>query len=205
MSRPRLPRRAARAVAYTLAAVALGGWLVVHLTVLWVTAHPAVLAAGVVLAGGIGYLKTAGAGPAPPSRARAERGFLDLDAGQFEEAVAELCRRDGCTDVRVVGGSGDLGADVIATTPTGRRMVVQCKRYAPGRRVGSPDVQRVGGTYAVVHGAELALVVTTAAFTPAAEEYARAAGIRLVDGEELAAWAAGRLLPPWGGERMMGK
>ncbi|WP_327488404.1 restriction endonuclease [Streptomyces sp. SLBN-115] len=31
---------------------------------------------------------------------------------QFEEFVAGLCRRDGCTDVKRVGGAGDLGADV---------------------------------------------------------------------------------------------
>lgn len=199
MSRPRLPRRAARAVAYTLAAVVLGGWLIVHMTALWIAAHPAVIAAGVVLAGGVGYLRTTAAGSTPRAP---DRRFADMDAREFEEAVAELCRRDGCTDVRVVGGAGDLGADVIATTPVGYRMVVQCKRYAPGRRVGSPEVQRVGGTYQVVHRAELAVVVTTADFTPAAVDYAAAAGIRLVDGDELAAWGAEKVLPPWGGDRL---
>ncbi|MES4907991.1 MULTISPECIES: restriction endonuclease [unclassified Streptomyces] len=47
---------------------------------------------------------------------------------EFELAVAELCGRDGCEDVRVVGGAGDLGADVLATVPDGRRLVIQCKR-----------------------------------------------------------------------------
>lgn len=36
---------------------------------------------------------------------------------EFERAVAFLCERDGCTGVRVVGGAGGLGADVIATAP----------------------------------------------------------------------------------------
>ncbi|MFD0366054.1 restriction endonuclease [Nocardia sp. GCM10030253] len=65
-----------------------------------------------------------------------------LSPSEFEEALAALCRRDGCTDVKVVGGSGDLGADVIARTPDGRRIVLQAKRYRNGRTVGSQDVQR---------------------------------------------------------------
>lgn len=69
-----------------------------------------------------------------------------LSPSEFEEALAALCRRDGCTDVRVVGGSGDLGADVIARAPDGRRIVLQAKRYHNGRSVGSQDVQRFGGT-----------------------------------------------------------
>ncbi|MEU2769989.1 restriction endonuclease [Streptomyces diastaticus] len=36
---------------------------------------------------------------------------------EFERYVAGLCRRDGCRDVVVTGGSGDLGADVTATLP----------------------------------------------------------------------------------------
>jgi restriction system protein len=105
--------------------------------------------------------------------------------------------------VTVVGGAGDLAADVLATTPDGRRMLIQCKRYAPGNPVRSPEVQRVGGTYAVVHRADLAVVVTTSTYTADAQDYAAAAGIRLVDGNELEAWAAGKAMPPWDGERMM--
>ncbi|MGN7136097.1 hypothetical protein [Streptomyces pseudogriseolus] len=32
-----------------------------------------------------------------------------MDDRQFEEYIANLCRRDGCTDVKRVGGAGDLG------------------------------------------------------------------------------------------------
>jgi restriction system protein len=202
VSRRRLPRHLGRRLLAALAAVAVAGWLVVQFTLMWVTAHPAVLAAAVVV-GAVASYRT-GQGPPRRQSTGGGRRLAALSPGEFEEVVAELCRRDGCTQVRVVGGSGDLGADVLAVTPTGRRMLVQCKRYAPGRRVGSQDVQRVGGTYAVVHGADLAVVVTTARFTEAAEDYAVRAGIRLVDGAELAAWAAEKVLPPWGGERMMG-
>lgn len=205
----RLPRRRwrfTRAVFAALAAVALGGWLAVHLAVAWISAHPAAVAGLLVVTGGVSYVRARSDSPGQ-SRTPARHGsadFLALSAGEFEQAIAALCRRDGCTRVRVVGGAGDLAADVLATTPDGRRILVQAKRYAPGNRVGSQDVQRVGGTYAVVHRADLAIVVTTSSYTAAAEDYARTAGIRLVDGAELASWASGDTAPPWGrGERTM--
>ncbi|WP_438270714.1 restriction endonuclease [Streptomyces platensis] len=36
---------------------------------------------------------------------------------EFEQLVALLAERDGCLEVRVVGGANDLGADVLAVTP----------------------------------------------------------------------------------------
>lgn len=119
--------------------------------------------------------------------------YMAMDPKQFEHAIAYLCQRDGCTGVKVVGGAGDLGADVIATTPTGLRIVIQAKRYAPSNRVGSPDLQKVGGTARQVHGAQLVAAVTTSGFTKAARDYAAhpGVGIRLVDHDALARWAAG--------------
>ncbi|MFJ8821022.1 restriction endonuclease [Streptomyces sp. NPDC102467] len=124
--------------------------------------------------------------------------FTDLDPDGFEAAVAALCERDGCTDVEIVGGAGDLGADVLATAPDGRRVVVQCKLYGPTHKVGSQDLQRFGGTCWTVHGAQFAAVVTTSEYTAPAEEYAQACGIRCMDGSELAAWADGSGPTPWG-------
>lgn len=123
--------------------------------------------------------------------------FAALDPYAFEEAVAELCRRDGCRDVERVGGAGDLGADVLATAPDGRRLVVQCKRYGPANKVGSQDLQRFGGTCFAVHGADAAIVVTTGEFTAPAAEYAAACGILCVDADALAGWSEGALPPPW--------
>ncbi|MEU0830663.1 restriction endonuclease [Streptomyces sp. NPDC005969] len=50
---------------------------------------------------------------------------------EFEQHIAGLLRRDDCTDVQVHGGSGDRGADITAYTADGRRLVVQCKNFAP--------------------------------------------------------------------------
>ncbi|MEV7876091.1 restriction endonuclease [Streptomyces microflavus] len=123
--------------------------------------------------------------------------YAQLDPYAFEEAVAELCRRDGCADAEVVGGAGDLGADVLATTPDGRRLVVQCKRYGPDNRAGSQDLQRFGGTCYAVHGADIALVVSTGGFTEPALDYAEQCAILCYGPEELAAWSEDGAPPPW--------
>ncbi len=122
-----------------------------------------------------------------------------VDADGFEHAVAALCARDGCPQVEVVGGAGDLGADVIATTADGLRVVIQCKHYGEGNRVGSQDLQRFGGTCFAVHEADVAVVVTTSAFTAPAAEYAAACDIVCIDGDDLAAWTESRTPPPWEG------
>jgi restriction system protein len=46
-----------------------------------------------------------------------------MSGTEFEELVAALCRRDGCTDVRRVGGAGDNGADVTGRLPDGRTVI----------------------------------------------------------------------------------
>ncbi|MEV6776921.1 restriction endonuclease [Streptomyces syringium] len=127
--------------------------------------------------------------------------YESMSPDEFEEAVAELCRRDGCSEVEVTGGAGDLGADVVATAPDGRRVVIQCKRYSPDHKVGSQDLQRFGGTCFAVHGAHTAAVVTTSDFTQPGAEYAAQCGIGCFGAEELAAWAAGTGPSPWDAQR----
>lgn len=140
--------------------------------------------------------------PEPEPEPEAEAGgevedYAALDADGFEDAIAALCERDGCHDVQVVGGAGDLGADVIATAPDGRRLVIQCKCYGPATKVGSQDLQRFGGTCYAVHEAEIAVCVTTSAYTAPALDYAEQCAILCLDGEELTAWSEGSAPPPW--------
>lgn len=123
--------------------------------------------------------------------------ILALNSTTFEYFTADLLRRDGCTRVRRVGGAGDLAADNLAVLPDGRKLLVQDKFYALTNPVGSPDLQKVGGTFRVVHGCDVAMAVTTSRFTPAAVSYARQAGIILVDREALAAWASRTGPAPW--------
>ncbi|MER6331870.1 restriction endonuclease [Streptomyces sp. NPDC001034] len=123
--------------------------------------------------------------------------YHSLGPREFEHAIAYLCQRDGCTNVQVPGGAGDLGADVIAIAPDGRRIVIQCKRYGPTHKVGSPDMQRFGGTCYSIHRAHIAVLVTTSTFTAQAAAYAVAQGIRLYDDRALAGWASQTGPAPW--------
>jgi restriction system protein len=134
--------------------------------------------------------------------------FLAMDDVQFEYALADLCRRDGCTNVVRVGGANDHAADVLATLPDrkwwqfwlprGRRILIQAKRYGVGNPVRSPALQAVNGTYRDVHRTHLAAVVTTSGFTADAVRFngLLPQPLRLIDGQALAAWAAGGP-PPW--------
>lgn len=130
-------------------------------------------------------------------RAQHITAYLAMSPKQFEHALADLCRRDGCTKVRVVGGAGDLAADVIATTPDGRRIVLQAKRYGPRTVVGSEDIQKVNGTYRDAHHAQLAAIVTTSMFSKPALAFAKQVGIGTYDQQRLAAWAAQTGPAPW--------
>ncbi|MGW0207607.1 restriction endonuclease [Streptomyces sp. NPDC003233] len=123
--------------------------------------------------------------------------YADLDPDAFERAIADLCADYGCREVEVVGGAGDLGADVVAVTPDGRRLVIQCKQYGDTHKVGSQDVQRFGGTCFTIHEADVAVLVTTSEFTEPAREYARQCGIVCVDGPGLVAWCHGTGPSPW--------
>jgi len=134
-------------------------------------------------------------------RVRRFESLLALTPRGFEEEIARLLRALGYRDVRRVGGPGDLGADLLCRDRRGRLVVVQCKRYAPGRRVGSADVQSFIGMVTVHHRAERGLFVTTAAFTQPAIELARRHGIGLLDGAALARLVAERgngAVPPPG-------
>lgn len=133
----------------------------------------------------------------PVEEAPRAEDYARMDAEEFEGAVAALCERDGCGDVQVVGGANDLGADIVATAPGGRPVVIQCKRYGDLHKVGSQEMQRFGGTCFAVHGAEVAALVTTSAFTDPAAEYAEQCGILCFDGQALAEWSAGTGPAPW--------
>ncbi|MEV7379892.1 restriction endonuclease [Streptomyces lydicus] len=114
-----------------------------------------------------------------------------MDDRQFEQYVAELCRRDGCTDVRRVGGAGDLGADVTGQLPDGRRLVIQCKRYAKHRTVGSRDLQTFNGTARAEHRADVPVFVASCVFTKPARDFAARHDLCLIDVNLLGFWNSG--------------
>ncbi|MFJ9813153.1 restriction endonuclease [Streptomyces sp. NPDC101158] len=113
---------------------------------------------------------------------------------QFEHAVRDLMRRDGCADAVQVGGAGDNGADVKATDPYGRRWVIQCKHRRAGlsgSAVGTPDLQVLNGTGRPVHKGDVVVLVTNGRFSKPALEFARSQRLHLVDRAVLGEWASG--------------
>ncbi|MFE9016345.1 restriction endonuclease [Streptomyces cyaneofuscatus] len=124
-------------------------------------------------------------------------GLPQLDAlhhRDFEYAIRDLMRRDGCTDARQIGGAGDNGADVLATDPLGRTWVIQCKHRKDGDRgsaVGTPDLQRVNGTARQLYGADVVLVVTNGRFSTRCAPLAAQLRMHLADRRTLATWAGG--------------
>ena len=111
--------------------------------------------------------------------------LLALTPAEFETAVARMLRGRGYRDVSVVGGPGDLAADILCRDPKGRSIAVQCKRKAPGQRVGSAEVQKFIGMISVHHQADAGIFVTTSEFTQPAIDLADRHGIMLLDGGSL--------------------
>ncbi|MET7734942.1 restriction endonuclease [Streptomyces sp. NPDC005402] len=117
-----------------------------------------------------------------------------MNGRTFEHHIAKLLRRDGCTDVTVQGGHGDRGIDISGLTADGRRLVVQCKRFAPYLNITSPDMQKFVGAAKVLHTAEVALFVATCPFTSEALSIAAETGITVVHRGLLEQWSAGEPL-----------
>lgn len=179
------------AVALYLAGAAIS-WLAAHWWVLVVLGLFGVLA-------GVGLVRQRQqrAAWADARRRGLRYALAQLDAlhhRDFEYAVRDLMRRDGCADARQVGGAGDNGADVLATDPLGRRWVIQCKHRragADGSAVGTPDLQRLNGTARPLHRADVVVLVTNGRFSSKCPPLARQLSIALVDRQTLATWAAG--------------
>lgn len=114
-------------------------------------------------------------------------GLHQLSPGEFEQAVGHILSRIGYHDVHTIGGSGDLGVDVGCIDSDGNRVIAQCKRYAPGHKVGSPEIQLFIGMAYTHHcvAPGCALYFTTATFTQPAIALAKQHNIRLIDGAGL--------------------
>ncbi|MET9579615.1 restriction endonuclease [Streptomyces massasporeus] len=202
--RPRRPSKRQQQKDAQLIAIAVVAAAVIGLAVMvvnWLLAHWWVLLIALVLAvlAGIGWLSNRRQQARWEAvRAQGLRYALSqLDAlhhAKFEEAVRDLMRRDGFQDAQRVGGGGDLGADVKATDPLGRRWVIQCKHRRNGARgsaVGTPDMQVLNGTARPVHGADVAVIVTNGRVTGPAVDFAKRQRLHVVDRQTLAVWASG--------------
>jgi restriction system protein len=117
--------------------------------------------------------------------------ILRLDPYEFEDYIGILLKESGYADVRQKGGSGDQGIDLTARR-NGENIIVQCKRYDPGNKIGPKEIRDLRGTM-YREGARVGIFVTTSDFTRGAVEDAKTKTpgqkIILVNGDRLAQWA----------------
>ena len=105
----------------------------------------------------------------------------DTSARDYEMFCADILRHAGCK-ARVTAGTGDQGADIVATF-AGRGLVVQCKHYR--EPVGNKAVQEVHAARAYYTGHPNACVVTEAGYTSSAVDLARKCNVLLLRAENL--------------------
>lgn len=109
----------------------------------------------------------------------------EMNEYAFEEFVAELWRKQGW-ETEVTTGAGDKGIDVIAKTdyPVEQTHLIQVKRYAPGNKVSSSEIQQYGSLRRQ-EDADSVIVVTTSSFTEQGTELSNSLNVKLIDGDRL--------------------
>lgn len=100
-----------------------------------------------------------------------------MSGSEFEQFCADILRKNGFYDVRVMGGSGDQGVDIVARKGKSR-YAIQCKCYS--NKLGNTPVQEVFAGR-IHYGCDVAAVMTNNYFTPGAIELARSTGVFLWD------------------------
>jgi hypothetical protein len=105
---------------------------------------------------------------------------LNREGSDFEHLIVRLYNALGYASKRI-GGSGDQGADVIASRD-GVNVLIQAKCYTGP--VPNGAVQQAFSALAY-HGCNSAVAITTSTFTPGAVALAKANGVELIDGEQL--------------------
>ncbi|MFI7072558.1 restriction endonuclease [Micromonospora sediminicola] len=108
----------------------------------------------------------------------------------FEEWTARLLERDGCKVLRRRGGPNDQGADVIAITPCGFRVVLQCKFSTKVKHTVDPRFSHeLNGTARQEHGADIVGLVTNRTASLAAQDFAAKHRIHFINRSVLERWA----------------
>lgn len=112
----------------------------------------------------------------------------NMSPSDFEDMVAEIFQRKGF-NVKITPRTRDGGKDIIASYNMGGipcMIIIECKRYAPDRKVGVSVVRALHGTQMKEHYGK-AVVVTSSSFSRDARKFANDLRdmVILVDFEEL--------------------
>ena len=107
---------------------------------------------------------------------------IDVMSGtQFEDYCAWLLGVVGYKNVRRIGSTTDEdGIDILADSPGGSPVAVQCKRQ---KRSVRPDVVRAvhGAVGAGRHAGRVGILMTNAKVMPKGKEFAGQSGVRVID------------------------
>ncbi|MDQ6468378.1 restriction endonuclease [Exiguobacterium acetylicum] len=108
-----------------------------------------------------------------------------MEGREFEEWLADLFETAGYR-VELTPASRDFGADLLIEDERGYKIAIQAKRYSAA--VGLEAVQQVAASVPFYEMDE-GWVVTNSTFTEAAYQLAEPNQVRLIDREELLAFA----------------
>jgi len=113
-----------------------------------------------------------------------------MGAPEFEEYIAELCRRDGCTDVQRVMGD-HLGGRMTGCLPDGRKMAVGWQRECEDSSVRADRLQRFDDAARAGHGAEVTVFVVLGPLANREHRIAARRRLTLIDVDRLESWMTG--------------
>ncbi|MEV5950613.1 restriction endonuclease [Streptomyces sp. NPDC051993] len=108
---------------------------------------------------------------------------------QFERLISDLVARDGLDVRQRHGGPHDGGVDVVATTPGGDKLAIQCKHTTKDTPVGIAAVRELNGIAGPVHHADIAILITNSTFSKPASKFAQQQDIILLSWSALVRWA----------------
>lgn len=111
--------------------------------------------------------------------------ILALSPGEFEYAMAAILRMLGMSDIKRVGGRGHLSVDITARDASSRTLLVECKRRARTKKIGSPEIEKFIGMAHVPHHTDLKLFITTSEYTDYARARAQLHDVRLMNGSDI--------------------
>lgn len=125
----------------------------------------------------------------------------DMDDLQFMEYVAGLCRRDGCADMRRIGGPAGLGHLLVGRLPDGRTLAVKCWRTVGSNPfVNRRRLREFDEAARAELGAEATVFVAVGEITRGARRFAARRRPLLVDLDLLEPWSRGTPLTPMLGD-----
>lgn len=99
---------------------------------------------------------------------------------EFEKLVGEAYRKEGYSVCDGPGNAADGGIDLDTRSPTGERVLIQCKHWK-SHKIGVPVVREMLGIL-TREKADRVVIIVTGGFTKEAVEWAKGQPIELVDG-----------------------